>query len=305
MILTGIGSTTADAATPSQLTTEAYKYIGVKYVYGGTSTSGFDCSGYTQYVYKKLGISIPRTTSSQWAFGTAISKSNLIVGDLVFFNTTGRVASHVGIFIGNGKFVHAGTTGGVQISKLSDSYWAPKYNGGRRMAWIADPAPVVVKPTPAPAPAPQPQEVKAAEIDFTVYASRGEVALKMASALGLDTSNTNSPFSDVPSTSKYAGAVTALNKAGVFTGDNYGHFNPNAPLTREEMAKILVDAYHLQHQGGNYSFTDVTTNLWSFNYIQNLASNEVTYGIGDNKYGTTRNVMYTELEMFMERAATK
>ena len=74
MLFSGIGS--IEAATPAQLTAEASKYIGVKYVYGGTSVAGFDCSGYTQHVFKNLGVSIPRTTSLQWTTGTAVSKAN-------------------------------------------------------------------------------------------------------------------------------------------------------------------------------------------------------------------------------------
>ncbi len=294
MLFSGIGSMKVEAATPTELTAEASKYIGVKYVYGGTSVNGFDCSGYTQYVFKQLGYSIPRTTSSQWETGSAVSKANLIVGDLVFFNTTGRVASHVGIYIGDGQFIHSGTSTGVTKASINSSYWASKFNGGRRVANISNP--VVTPPS---------SEVKGESIDFTVYASRGEVALRLASALGLDVSNKNTPFPDVPSNSKYAGAAAALYKLGVFNGDQYGRFNPNAPLTREQMAKVLVEAYNLQYKGGTYNFTDVQTKSWSYNYIQNLASNKVTYGIGDNKFGAKRNVMYTELDLFIQRAAAK
>ena len=290
MLFSGIGSMTTEAATSTQITQEASKYIGVKYVYGGTTVNGFDCSGYTQYVYKQLGLSIPRTSLSQWETGTAISKANLNVGDLVFFNTTGRVASHVGIYIGNDQFIHAGSSTGVTIASMNSSYWAPKFDGGRRVADIS---------------ASQLGEVKSAEIDFTVYASRGEVALKLATELGLNVSDKNSPFPDVPSNSKYAGAVTALYKLGVFTGDNNGRFNPNAPLTREQMAKILVETFDLKSKGVKYNFTDVQSNAWSYNYIQNLASNEVTYGIGNNKYGPDRNVMFTELDLFIDRASKK
>lgn len=288
MLFSGIGSTQAEAATPAELTAEASKYIGVKYVYGGTTVNGFDCSGYTQYVFKRLGYSIPRTTSLQWNTGTAVSKANLQVGDLVFFNTTGRVASHVGIYIGNSQFLHAGTSTGVTKASLSSTYWAPKYNGARRVANISNSVS---------------SNVQGTNIDFTVYASRGEVALRLASSLGLDVSNKNSPFPDVPANSKYAGAATALYKLGVFVGDQNGRFNPNAPLTREQMAKVLVKAYNLQHKGGTYNFTDVQKKFWSYDYIQNLASNQVTYGIGDNKYGTQRNVMYTELDLFIQRAS--
>ena len=69
------------------------------------------------------------------------------------------------------------------------------------------------------------------------------------------------------------------------------------------MAKVLVEGYNLKYKGGTYNFTDVQKNFWSYDYIQNLASNEVTKGIGNNKYGAERNVMYTELDLFMDRVS--
>jgi hypothetical protein len=71
------------------------------------------------------------------------------------------------------------------------------------------------------------------------------------------------------------------------------------------MAKILVETFDLKSKGVKYNFTDVQSNAWSYNYIQNLASNEVTYGIGNNKYGPDRNVMFTELDLFIDRASKK
>ena len=297
MILSGIGTTTsADAATQTQLTQTASKYIGVPYVYGGTSTKGFDCSGYTQYVFKQLGISLNRTAASQFTQGTAVSKANLQVGDLVFFNTLGRTASHVGIYVGNGKFAHAGTSTGVTVASLNSSYWAPKYDGARRVAKFTNGT------TTASKPATSTSQVLGASIDFSVYASRGEVALKLAKELGLDTSDTTSVFPDVASGSKYAGAAKALNKLGIFTGDQNGRFNANSPLTRETMAKVLVKAYNLQNKGTTINFTDVSTSAWSYEVIQTLASNGVTIGVGNNKYGRTNNVKISDLNTFIERA---
>lgn len=116
----------------SKIVTTAKKYIGVPYVWGGTSPKGFDCSGYIQYVFNKNGVTLPRTASQQYKVGYKVSKSNLQPGDLVFFNTSGGI-SHVGMYIGNGQFIHSGTTSGVAIADLYIPYWTSRYIGARRV----------------------------------------------------------------------------------------------------------------------------------------------------------------------------
>jgi cell wall-associated NlpC family hydrolase len=103
----------------------AHHYLGVRYVWGGESTAGFDCSGLVQYVYAQLGVSIPRTTYEQYNAGTHISRADLRPGDLVFFDHIG----HVGIFIGHGQFIHAPHTGTVvQVGTLT-GWYAETYDG--------------------------------------------------------------------------------------------------------------------------------------------------------------------------------
>ena len=108
-------------------------YIGVPYVFGGTSPYGFDCSGYVQYVFAKAGISIPRTADVQYEFGTPISTTDLVPGDLVFFSTYTYGASHVGIYLGDNKFIHASSSNGVTISSLGQAYYSSRYIGARRI----------------------------------------------------------------------------------------------------------------------------------------------------------------------------
>ena len=117
----------------SQIIATAKKYIGVPYLWGGTTPKGFDCSGYVQYVFNIHGIKLPRTSKEQYTVGTSVSKSNLKPGDLVFFNTSGSGVSHLGIYIGNGQFIHASTSKGVIIAELNTSYWSSRYLGARRV----------------------------------------------------------------------------------------------------------------------------------------------------------------------------
>ena len=113
----------------------AYSYIGVPYVWGGTSSSsGFDCSGLTRAVYRLNGIAIPRVSRDQYSKGVAVKKRNLRKGDLVFFSMhRRRRVDHVGIYVGRGKFIHAPRTGKtVTQENLNSGYWKKVYLGARR-----------------------------------------------------------------------------------------------------------------------------------------------------------------------------
>ncbi len=129
-----------DSSTGSEIVDIALNYLGVPYVYGGTSPYGFDCSGFVQYVYSQCGYYISRTAQPQYSDGYYVSYSDLQPGDLVFFSATDGSAysssidgiSHVGIYIGGGDFVHAGGSC-VKITSLNDGWYSPKYWGACRI----------------------------------------------------------------------------------------------------------------------------------------------------------------------------
>ena len=293
MFFTATPIDNAEAATASDLSATATKYLGTPYVYGGTTTSGFDCSGYTSKVFGDLGIKLNRTSGSQYEQGTAVAKSDLQVGDLVFFNTSGSGSiSHVGIYIGDNKMIHSQTGKGVSYSNVDDPYyWGPRYVGAKRVATLDSEQAQVEKVV----------EVKDSAIDFSVYASRAEVAVQIAKALNLDTSNNETGFVDVKPTYEHAGAIAAVTKLGIFQGDANGKFNPASPITRAQIAKVLVVAFNIENQGESIKFTDVPENHWATEYISILASNGITSGNDDGSFGYNEMLKVKQLETFIER----
>lgn len=123
------------APSGDRILAEAQKYLGVRYAGGGTSPSGFDCSGLVYYVLNQLGYSAYRTPADQFRHGTYVEKSGLKAGDIVFFAGTGAAGiSHVGIYAGNGQFIHApNSRSTVSYSDLTAGYWANHYYGARRI----------------------------------------------------------------------------------------------------------------------------------------------------------------------------
>ncbi|GAA0718572.1 hypothetical protein GCM10008905_05570 [Clostridium malenominatum] len=117
----------------SDVVSYAYNFLGRPYVWGAAGPKAFDCSGFTQYVYAAFGVGMGHYTGTQFGVGQSVKKSELLAGDLVFFNTYGSI-SHVGIYIGGGQFIHASSgSGKVTISDLSGSYYVSRYAGARRI----------------------------------------------------------------------------------------------------------------------------------------------------------------------------
>jgi cell wall-associated NlpC family hydrolase len=135
---------TAKLASPNDISSErarelalhALSQIGVRYRYGGsTPDEGFDCSGLVRYIYSRAGIVMPRTTQAMSVIGVPVTTDELEPGDLVFFDTRRRPFSHVGIYIGDQRFIHAPTSGGaVQLVDMRERYWRARYDGARRLA---------------------------------------------------------------------------------------------------------------------------------------------------------------------------
>jgi cell wall-associated NlpC family hydrolase len=161
-LLTERGLVAAPPPSPhdpaSGVVVAAMNYLGVRYRFGGNGfEQGFDCSGFTRHLYAHtLGLQLPRRSDEQArapGLGT-IERAELQPGDLVFFNTLRRSFSHVGIYIGDGRFIHAPRTGAeVRVEDMRTSYWAQRYDGARRAALLM--ATTTAAPPPVPTP-PQP-----------------------------------------------------------------------------------------------------------------------------------------------------
>lgn len=128
-------SRSGESLNGSRLIEDAAQYLGTPYRYGGSAPGGFDCSGFTSYLFSRAGISLPRTAAAQYSVGSAVAKSDLQPSDLVFFACGGSGIDHVGIYTGDGKFIHSSSprSGGVIYSTLSSSYYMSSYVGARRV----------------------------------------------------------------------------------------------------------------------------------------------------------------------------
>lgn len=128
----GISTPVSVGAGGGGITSYASGFLGVPYVWGGTSPSGFDCSGFVQHVYQHFGVDLNRTSEAQFGEGMSVSRDNLQPGDLVFFSTYAPGASHVGIYVGNNTMIDA-SSNGVSYDDLNLSYWGSRYLGARRV----------------------------------------------------------------------------------------------------------------------------------------------------------------------------
>ncbi|MFM0062656.1 NlpC/P60 family protein [Paraburkholderia aspalathi] len=207
-----------------EISIQAMSLVGIPYRWGGnTPDSGFDCSGLVRYVVSRAAsVNLPRTTADMSGRGESIEPDEIAPGDLIFFNTTGRAHSHVGIYVGKLRFVNAPSTGGtVRLDYLTNPYWAKRFDGIRRVAApAATPAPF---DTPSyQAAAPQPERVAPVAQTQSAPAYAGVAVAAQASGYSANSAATRP--------SGYAGAPVAA-EASSYTAD---------PVAPQQTARVAA-----------------------------------------------------------------
>lgn len=133
----GAAEENSAAFTSTELRETASKYLGIRYLYGGTTTSGFDCSGFVRKVYSDFGIELPRTAKEMYELGEPVEIGEIRPGDLLFYNTSGSGISHVAIYYGNGQMIHSQWGKGVSFSNFFDKYyWYDRFVGAKRIVEV-------------------------------------------------------------------------------------------------------------------------------------------------------------------------
>lgn len=303
MTTASFAATETEAATTTGQKIVEYgkKFMGVPYVFGGTTPNGFDCSGFTQYIYKNAaGVSIPRTTDQQYKIGTSVAKSDLQPGDLVFYkNTYRRGISHVGVYAGNNLVLNATSSSGIALVSMNNSYWGPKYAGAKRVLkeeapkpdWFTDVA--KSSTTYSAIKSLTDQEVINGFEDYTFRpdekVTRGQAAAILNRVLNLKPV-VMSHFTDVPKSYRFAYDIAAIREAGIINGFSDKTFRPEAEMTRNEMAAIIQRTFNLQltqTAAASVPYTDIRADHWAYKGVVTMAAIDQT-GLfeGEKFYGT-------------------
>jgi peptidoglycan DL-endopeptidase CwlO len=281
--LTLVPTMNASAATKGEeIVAFAKKYAGTPYSFGGTSPSGFDCSGFLYYVYGKFGIDLPRTSAEQYRVGTAVSKLELLPGDIVLFENTYKPGiSHSGIYVGNNSFISAETSG-IKVSSLSSSYWGPRFVKGKR---VLDQTVGGSLFNDLPDNHPAFTAIKQLNQEHIIMGyndqsyrpnedvTRGQAAAIINRVLNHSSTGSNS-FSDVGNGNAFADDISAIEKAGIIKGYTDGTFRPYDQMTRAQMAVILDRAFKLSSNAdfstASVVYNDVPSSYWAHRSIASI-----------------------------------
>lgn len=287
----------ASSSLGKEIVAIANEYQGIPYKFGGTTTAGFDCSGYTVYVYNKVGITLPRTAESQFKVGTTIAKEDLQMGDLVYFEDTYKEGiSHVGIYIGENEFISA-TNSGVKIYSLDNSYWQPKYVGAKR---VIEPQDLIeytdfseehyafdaVQNLSS-------QEVISGYTDGSfrpdAAVTRGQAATMINRVLKYVPKNSDVSYTDVTSGHIFATDIAAIKELGIINGFKDGTFRPDETMTRAQMAVIVKNAFKIQQStvissSESRVYSDIATSYWAHDAIVTMKMIDLTTGFKTDIY---------------------
>ncbi|MGO4890247.1 S-layer homology domain-containing protein [Anaerobacillus sp. MEB173] len=321
IIMMGFPPHKAEASTRENLVASARAQLGVPYLWGGTTTSGFDCSGFLRYIYRENGITLPRTASEQFQVGTSVTKSDLQVGDLVFFETYKPGPSHSGMYIGNNQFISAKSSRGVAIASINDPYyWGSRYIGAKRVI-NEEAANQQVLAALAVGEYLDVPESYWARHEIKIMSERGivsgfgegkfmpnehltraQAASMIARTLELNVSNTTSVFPDVKSDHWAAAPIYAVQEAGIVKGYEDGTFRPNQVLTREEISMLLVRAFSIAESNGQTTYSDVRADHWAADAIQRITASGITRGFEDNTFRPKEKITRAQFTVFVYRA---
>lgn len=285
----------------------------VPYLYGGTTVEGFDCSGFVLYVFNHFGISLPRTSEAQYKVGIPIERSELQVGDLVYFSNTGKEGiSHSGIYVGNNDFISATSSAGVQVVSMDNVYWSAHYTGAKRVLSETGTAVggKVEQQTEIPVATSSFHDLSSGHFAYeaigqltgngivngfsdgsfrpSASVTRGQAAAIINRVLKHTPKNIVY-FSDVYSRNGFAKDIAAIKELGVINGFPDGTFRPNDTMTRAQMAVIVKNAFNIRvtsYESVELKsvYKDVPSTYWAHDAIVTMNRIDRTGGFKTTNY---------------------